>query len=110
MLQFPLLSGEKEKLIHADTLIAKRIIGQQNAIEAIANAVRRSRAGLQDPNKPLGSFLFLGPTGVGKTELARTLSEFLFNTERAMIRLEMKLKRPTPMYSMYFCKFLTIVA
>nr|MBF0221103.1 ATP-dependent chaperone ClpB [Desulfobulbaceae bacterium] len=84
-----LLSGEKEKLVHADELLAKRVIGQKTAIQAVANAVRRSRAGLQDPDRPLGSFIFLGPTGVGKTELARTLSEFLFNTERAMIRLDM---------------------
>lgn len=84
-----LLTGEKEKLVHADELLAKRVVGQKTAIQAVANAVRRSRAGLQDPNRPLGSFIFLGPTGVGKTELARTLSEFLFNTERAMIRLDM---------------------
>ena len=84
-----LLTGEKEKLIHADAQLAKRVVGQQQAIQAIANAVRRARAGLQDPNRPLGSFIFLGPTGVGKTELARTLAEFLFDSERAMIRLDM---------------------
>jgi len=84
-----LLTGEKEKLVHAEELLARRVVGQQNAIKAVANAVRRSRAGLQDPDRPLGSFIFLGPTGVGKTELARTLSEFLFNTEHAMIRLDM---------------------
>ena len=84
-----LLTGEKEKLVHADEQLAKRVVGQQQAILAIANAVRRARAGLQDPNRPLGSFIFLGPTGVGKTELARTLAEFLFNSERAMIRLDM---------------------
>ncbi len=84
-----LLAGEKEKLVHADQQLAKRVVGQEQAILAIANAVRRARAGLQDPNRPLGSFIFLGPTGVGKTELARTLAEFLFNSERAMIRLDM---------------------
>lgn len=84
-----LLSGEKDKLVHADEHLARRVVGQQAAILAIANAVRRARAGLQDPNRPLGSFIFLGPTGVGKTELARTLAEFLFNSERAMIRLDM---------------------
>ncbi|MDD5759160.1 MAG: ATP-dependent chaperone ClpB [Desulfobulbaceae bacterium] len=84
-----LLTGEKEKLVHADEQLAKRVVGQQQAITAIANAVRRARAGLQDPNRPLGSFIFLGPTGVGKTELARTLAEFLFNSERAMIRIDM---------------------
>lgn len=84
-----LLSGEKDKLVHADEHLAKRVVGQQAAILAIANAVRRARAGLQDPNRPLGSFIFLGPTGVGKTELARTLADFLFNSERAMIRLDM---------------------
>jgi ATP-dependent Clp protease ATP-binding subunit ClpB len=84
-----LLEGEKEKLVHAEEEMGKRVIGQQEAIAAVANAVRRSRAGLQDPNRPLGSFIFLGPTGVGKTELARTLAEFLFNTEHAMVRLDM---------------------
>jgi ATP-dependent Clp protease ATP-binding subunit ClpB len=84
-----LLTGEKEKLVHADQELARRVVGQEQAILAVANAVRRARAGLQDPNRPLGSFIFLGPTGVGKTELARTLAEFLFNSERAMIRLDM---------------------
>jgi ATP-dependent Clp protease ATP-binding subunit ClpB len=84
-----LLSGEKEKLVHADEQLAKRVIGQKEAIKAVANAVRRARAGLQDPNRPLGSFIFLGPTGVGKTELARSLAEFLFNSEQAMVRLDM---------------------
>ncbi|MDA8417979.1 MAG: AAA family ATPase, partial [Desulfobacteraceae bacterium] len=84
-----LLSGEKDKLVHADEQLARRVVGQEKAITAIANTVRRARAGLQDPNRPLGSFIFLGPTGVGKTELARTLAEFLFNSERAMIRLDM---------------------
>ncbi|MCK5341238.1 MAG: AAA family ATPase, partial [Desulfobulbaceae bacterium] len=84
-----LLSGEKEKLVHAHEELAKRVVGQKDAIEAVANAVRRARAGLQDPNRPLGSFIFLGPTGVGKTELARTLADFLFESERAMVRLDM---------------------
>ncbi len=84
-----LLAGEKEKLVHAEELMSKRVIGQDEAIVAVANAVRRSRAGLQDPNRPLGSFIFLGPTGVGKTELARTLAEFLFDSEQAMVRLDM---------------------
>jgi ATP-dependent Clp protease ATP-binding subunit ClpB len=84
-----LLAGEKEKLVHAEENMSRRVIGQQEAIAAVANAVRRARAGLQDPNRPLGSFIFLGPTGVGKTELARTLAVFLFNTEHAMIRLDM---------------------
>jgi len=84
-----LLSGEKEKLVHADQELACRVVGQEEAIGAVANAVRRARAGLQDPNRPLGSFIFLGPTGVGKTELARSLAQFLFDTEKAMIRLDM---------------------
>jgi ATP-dependent Clp protease ATP-binding subunit ClpB len=84
-----LLAGEKAKLVHADEELAKRVVGQEEAIRAVANAVRRARAGLQDPNRPLGSFIFLGPTGVGKTELARSLAEFLFDTEKSMIRLDM---------------------
>jgi len=84
-----LLEGEKEKLLHADGELARSVVGQEEAIAAVANAVRRARAGLQDPNRPLGSFIFLGPTGVGKTELARSLARFLFDTEKAMIRLDM---------------------
>ncbi len=84
-----LLEGEKEKLIRAEAKLAERVVGQEEAITAVANTMRRARAGLQDPNRPLGSFLFLGPTGVGKTELARTLAEFLFDSEKAMIRLDM---------------------
>ena len=84
-----LLEGEKEKLIHAEKELAKRVIGQKEAIISVANAVRRARAGLQDPNRPLGSFIFLGPTGVGKTELARSLADFLFDSEDAMIRIDM---------------------
>ena len=84
-----LLEGEKEKLVHAEEALGKRVIGQREAIGAVANAVRRARAGLQDPDRPLGSFIFLGPTGVGKTELARSLAEFLFDSEHAMIRVDM---------------------
>ncbi len=84
-----LLEGEKDKLVHAEQELAKRVIGQQEAIRAVSNAVRRARAGLQDPDRPLGSFIFLGPTGVGKTELARSLADFLFDSEQAMIRIDM---------------------
>ncbi|MGA7122258.1 MAG: ATP-dependent chaperone ClpB [Polyangiaceae bacterium] len=84
-----MLQGEMHKLLHMEEELKKRVIGQDAAVEAVANAVRRSRAGLGDPNRPIGSFLFLGPTGVGKTELARALAEFLFDDERAMIRLDM---------------------
>lgn len=84
-----LLEGEKEKLIHAESELAGRVIGQKEAITSVANAVRRARAGLQDPDRPLGSFIFLGPTGVGKTELARSLADFLFDSEQAMIRIDM---------------------
>ncbi|MFV0436963.1 MAG: ATP-dependent chaperone ClpB [Desulfopila sp.] len=84
-----LLEGEKDKLLHAEDQLAMRVVGQEDAIHAIANAVRRARAGLQDPNRPLGSFIFLGPTGVGKTELARSLADFLFDSEQAMIRIDM---------------------
>ncbi len=84
-----LLEGEKEKLVHAEEELAKRVIGQKEAIVSVANAVRRARAGLQDPDRPLGSFIFLGPTGVGKTELARSLADFLFDSEDAMIRIDM---------------------
>jgi ATP-dependent Clp protease ATP-binding subunit ClpB len=84
-----LMEGEVQKLIHMEERLHNRVIGQDDAINAVANAIRRARAGLQDPNKPLGSFLFLGPTGVGKTELARALAEFLFDDEQAMIRIDM---------------------
>jgi len=84
-----LLEGEVEKLVKMEQRLHQRVVGQEEAVGAVANAVRRSRAGLQDPNKPLGSFLFLGPTGVGKTELARALAEFLFDDEAAMIRIDM---------------------
>ena len=84
-----LLEGEKEKLLQAEAMLKKRVVGQQEAIVAVANAVRRARAGLQDPDRPLGSFIFLGPTGVGKTELARSLADFMFDSEQAMIRIDM---------------------
>ncbi len=84
-----LVESEMQKLLHMEENLRGRVVGQETALEAVADAVRRSRAGLSDPNKPLGSFLFLGPTGVGKTELARALAEFLFDDERAMVRLDM---------------------
>jgi ATP-dependent Clp protease ATP-binding subunit ClpB len=84
-----LLEGETEKLIHMEDRLHQRVVGQDEAIEAVANALRRARTGLQDPNRPIGSFVFLGPTGVGKTELARALAEFMFDDERAMVRLDM---------------------
>jgi ATP-dependent Clp protease ATP-binding subunit ClpB len=84
-----LLEGEKEKLLHLGDELHKRVIGQNEAVEAVAEAVIRARSGLKDPNRPIGSFIFLGPTGVGKTELARALAEFLFDDERAMIRIDM---------------------
>jgi ATP-dependent Clp protease ATP-binding subunit ClpB len=84
-----LLEGETEKLIHMEERLHQRVVGQDEAVEAVANALRRSRTGLQDPNRPIGSFVFLGPTGVGKTELARALAEFMFDDERAIVRLDM---------------------
>ncbi|MBI2467319.1 MAG: AAA family ATPase, partial [Candidatus Rokubacteria bacterium] len=84
-----LLEGEVQKLVAMEARLARRVVGQDEALRAVSNAVRRARAGLSDPNRPIGSFLFLGPTGVGKTELARALAEFLFDDERAMVRLDM---------------------
>lgn len=84
-----MLEGEMQKLVSMETNLRKRVIGQDEALEAVANAVRRARAGLQDPNRPIGSFIFLGPTGVGKTETAKALAEFMFDDERAMVRLDM---------------------
>jgi ATP-dependent Clp protease ATP-binding subunit ClpB len=84
-----LMEGEVQKLIRMEEVLHERVIGQEEAVDAVANAIRRSRAGLSDPNKPIGTFLFLGPTGVGKTELARALAEFLFDDERSMIRIDM---------------------
>jgi ATP-dependent Clp protease ATP-binding subunit ClpB len=84
-----LLEGEREKLVKMEERLHQRVVGQDDALRAVANAVRRSRSGLQDPNRPIGSFIFLGPTGVGKTELARALAEFLFDDENAMVRIDM---------------------
>jgi len=84
-----MLEGEREKLLHMETELAKRVVGQEEAVAAVSNAVRRARAGLQDPSRPIGSFLFLGPTGVGKTELCKSLAAFLFDDENAMTRIDM---------------------
>jgi len=83
------MEGEIEKLIHLEDHLHQRVVGQEDAVTSVANAIRRSRAGLSDPHRPIGSFLFLGPTGVGKTELARALAEYLFDDERAMVRVDM---------------------
>ena len=84
-----MLEGERQKLVKMEERLAQRVVGQREAITAVANAVRRSRSGLQDPNRPVGSFIFMGPTGVGKTELARALAEFLFDDEQALLRIDM---------------------
>jgi ATP-dependent Clp protease ATP-binding subunit ClpB len=84
-----MLEGEKDKLLRMEDMLSKRVVGQAEAVHAVATAVRRSRAGLQDPNRPMGSFMFLGPTGVGKTELTKALAEYLFDNETAMVRLDM---------------------
>ena len=84
-----MLEGEKDKLLRMEGELAKRIIGQKEAVQAVSTAVRRARAGLQDPNRPIGSFMFLGPTGVGKTELTKTLAAYLFDDENALIRIDM---------------------
>jgi len=84
-----MLEGEMEKLVHMEERLKQRVVGQDDAVVAVSNAVRRARAGLQDPNRPIGSFIFMGPTGVGKTELARALAEFLFDDEQAMVRIDM---------------------
>jgi ATP-dependent Clp protease ATP-binding subunit ClpB len=84
-----MLEGERDKLLRMEDALRKRVVGQEEALKAVANAVRRARAGLQDPNRPIGSFLFLGPTGVGKTELTKALAEFLFDDEKAMVRIDM---------------------
>ena len=84
-----MLEGEKDKLMNMESALHERVVGQSEAVNAVSNAIRRSRAGLADPNKPIGSFLFLGPTGVGKTELCKTLANFLFDTEDAMVRIDM---------------------
>ena len=84
-----MLEGERQKLVKMEERLSQRVIGQKEAIKAVSDAVRRARSGLQDPNRPIGSFIFLGPTGVGKTETARALAEFLFDDENAMIRIDM---------------------
>ena len=84
-----MLEGEKDKLLNMEQTLSKRVVGQDEAVKAVSNAIRRSRAGLADPNKPIGSFLFLGPTGVGKTELCKSLASFMFDTEEAMVRIDM---------------------
>jgi len=84
-----LMQGERDKLLQMETKLHERVVGQDEAITAVADAIRRSRAGLSDPNRPTGSFLFLGPTGVGKTELCKSLAEFMFDTEEAMVRIDM---------------------
>ncbi|MFA5811820.1 MAG: AAA family ATPase, partial [bacterium] len=84
-----MLEGEVDKLLRMEELLSQRVVGQDEALEKVSAAVRRSRAGLQDPNRPIGSFIFMGPTGVGKTETARALAEFLFDDERAMVRIDM---------------------
>jgi ATP-dependent Clp protease ATP-binding subunit ClpB len=84
-----LLSGERDKLLKMEEIVKRRVVGQDEAVDAVSRVIRRSKAGLQDPNRPLGSFMFLGPTGVGKTELAKALSEFIFNSEKAMVRIDM---------------------
>ncbi len=84
-----MLEGEREKLVHMEDLLGDRVIGQNEAIVAVSNAVRRARSGLQDPNRPIGSFIFMGPTGVGKTELAKALAEFIFDSDQAMVRIDM---------------------
>src|SRR6186997_1054671 len=84
-----MLESEVQKLVRMEELLAKRVVGQSDALKAVANAIRRSRAGLQDQNRPIGVFMFLGPTGVGKTETARALAEFLFDDERSMVRIDM---------------------
>jgi ATP-dependent Clp protease ATP-binding subunit ClpB len=83
------MEGEREKLLKMEEALVRRVVGQQEAVTAVSTAVRRARAGLQDPNRPMGSFMFLGPTGVGKTELTKALAEFLFDDERAMVRIDM---------------------
>lgn len=84
-----LMEGEREKLLHLDSILHKRVIGQDEAVQTVCDAILRTRAGLKDPNKPIGSFLFLGPTGVGKTELAKALAEALFDDESNMVRIDM---------------------
>src|SRR6185437_10663081 len=84
-----MMQGERDKLLQMEERLHQRVIGQNEAVQLVADAIRRSRSGLSDPNRPYGSFLFLGPTGVGKTELARSLAEFLFDSDQAMVRIDM---------------------
>jgi ATP-dependent Clp protease ATP-binding subunit ClpB len=84
-----MLEGERDKLLRMEDEIGERVVGQAEAVQAVSKAVRRARAGLQDPNRPIGSFIFLGPTGVGKTELTKALADFLFDDEHAMVRIDM---------------------
>src|SRR5699024_11072557 len=84
-----MLEGETDKLLRMEEVIGSRLIGQQRAVRSVSDAVRRSRAGVADPDRPTGSFMFLGPTGVGKTELAKSLADFLFDDERALVRIDM---------------------
>jgi ATP-dependent Clp protease ATP-binding subunit ClpB len=84
-----MLEGERDKLLQMENLLAQRVVGQGEAVKAVSNAIRRSRAGLQDPRRPIGSFLFLGPTGVGKTELTKALAEFMFDDDSALVRIDM---------------------
>ena len=84
-----MLSSEKAKLLELEEILSRRVVGQEAAISAMADAIRRNKSGLSDINRPLGSFIFLGPTGVGKTEVARSLADFLFDDERAMVRIDM---------------------
>ena len=84
-----LVQGEREKLLHLDETLHRRVVGQDEAVQAVTEAIQRSRAGIQDPNRPIGSFLFLGPTGVGKTELAKSLAEALFDDENNLVRIDM---------------------
>lgn len=93
-----MLASEKQKYLSLENVLHKRVIGQDEAINSVADAIRRNRAGLSDENKPLGSFLFIGPTGVGKTELAKTLADFLFNDEKSLTRIDMS------EYMENFCK------
>ncbi len=140
-----MLEGERQKLVHMEARIGEYVIGQTEAVNAVADAIRRARSGLQDPDRPIGSFIFMGPTGVGKTELTRALAKFLFDDESAMVRIDMseymekhtvarligappgyvgheeggqlsetvrrkltKSRKPTRMFSMFFCRFLTM--
>ncbi len=98
-----LIQSEMEKLLHLEEILSQRVVGQKEGITALANAIRRSRSGLSDTNRPIGSFLFLGPTGVGKTELAKALAAYLFDTEKAMIRLDMSEFMEKTLFHVLWC-------